>query len=50
VLTADEARELAAAVEELVAPYTWQKRGTDRPAGARSFSFSVVLARDVTQD
>jgi DNA-binding transcriptional ArsR family regulator len=49
VLTADEARELNAAVERLVAPYAWEKRGTKRPAGARGFSFSVVLARDVEE-
>jgi DNA-binding transcriptional ArsR family regulator len=50
VMTADEARALAAAVEELVAPYSWEARGTERPVGARMFSFSVVLARDVTTD
>jgi hypothetical protein len=47
VLTADEARELQAEIEELLAPYAWEKRVTDRPDGARTFSFSIVLARDV---
>jgi len=47
VLTADEARELQGEIEKLLAPYAWEKRGTKRPDGARTFSFSVVLARDV---
>ena len=47
VMTADEARELAAAVERLVAPYAWDKRGRTSPKGATNYSFSVVLAREV---
>jgi len=47
VLTADEARELQAEIEKLLAPYAWEKRGTQSPEGSRTFSFSVVLAREV---
>jgi DNA-binding transcriptional ArsR family regulator len=47
LMTADEARELNAAIEKLVARYSWEKRGAKPPAGSRAFSFSVVLARDV---
>jgi len=47
VLTPDEARELNVALEKMLAPYAWEKRGTKRPEGARTFSFSVVLSRDV---
>jgi DNA-binding transcriptional ArsR family regulator len=47
LMTADEARALRAAVEELIAPYAWEKRQASPPAGATVFSFSVVLAREV---
>ncbi len=47
LMTADEARNLAADLEKLVARYSWEKRGAKPPAGARAFSFSVVLSRDV---
>jgi DNA-binding transcriptional ArsR family regulator len=49
LLTADEARELNASIERLIAPYSWEKRGSKRPAGARSFSLAIVLSRDVEQ-
>jgi len=50
VLTPDQARELSSAVEALVAPYTYEALGTTRPPGARSFSFTVILSRDVGND
>ncbi len=48
VLTADEARELGAAIEKLAKPFTSEKRRSRQPKAAKNFSFSVVLARDIT--
>ena len=43
VLTADEARELGAAIEKLAKPYASDKRRTKPSVEAKSFSFSVIL-------
>jgi DNA-binding transcriptional ArsR family regulator len=50
LMTADEARELRAAVEELFAKYIWEKRQADPPKDAAIFSASILLARELPRD
>lgn len=50
VMTADEARELQRALDELFAPYKWERRRARPPRGATTFSMSVMLIRDVEAD
>lgn len=46
VLTADEARSLAAGLEALLEPYLAERR-SPRPEGATAFNVSLALTRDV---
>ena len=50
LLTADEARALLGAIDELLAPYAWEKRQSRPPRGATRFSSSVMLVREVEKD
>jgi DNA-binding transcriptional ArsR family regulator len=46
VLTEDEARALGEAIRDLVAPYLAEGRRGSRPAGAATYGFSYLVARD----
>ena len=50
LLTADEARALRAKVDELLAPYAWEKRQARPPRGAARFTSSIMLVREVEKD
>ncbi len=50
LMTADEARALRAAVEELFATYIWEKRQAHPPRDAAIFSASILLARELPRD
>lgn len=46
LLTAEEARALAARIGDLIAEYLVERRRESPPDGARRFAFSYLLARD----
>ena len=50
LLTADEARDVLAKLDALLAPYAWEKRQSRPPRGAERFSSSVILVREIEKD